>query len=604
VAINSPHSKGPSAWQEYRVQVCFPCPDCKQPLLTDAAATRQVQCPACGALAAVPDVEQAMPALRAQATEAVIPRPQPAPPAPSPDSLLPNLELGDTGDAALEVNLEEIKYDPFANEVPLVDRWAKWRSAAEEASKPEPKRDAGPDAADELEYLPELELDDPVEPVTVEFVPDSPPASTAPDPAALRTEFEISPADPASTPPLPELELVDDQGTLPPPLKFVDEEATDALPQFVQEEVTPAPALDLVDDDAIPGPPLDLVEDTGTPAPAPPADTTDRPPPAPAAPAAPLAELDDPHRAPLTVEESDLLPEEPPAAPPAVGITTLPPPLIIDEALPDEKEDAEAAERRQLRAKLQTRRRQLRVTALGLNLTSWSLLCLLAAISIFVVTVIALRLFLWVGLIVSMSSSYTPPTIAGALPVLVFVLFTVLTLLLIHGALYLIGSVLCCWVPPKSKARTHIIVSVALFGAAFVLIAVTFIVAVAAAVSGNGVVASLGGAATLVLTVLSALLVPAGFVFFLLFLRALAYYVKENATGEEVYSILVHWVVLLVLAFPVALVSWFFQVYIPPAAAVASALEGFWFWRWIIQWVRLFNAVGTIRAKMARDFGV
>ena len=46
-----------------------------------------------------------------------------------------------------------------------------------------------------------------------------------------------------------------------------------------------------------------------------------------------------------------------------------------------------------------------------------------------------------------------------------FLVLVNLGLIFIYGLLFGAGSILCCWVPPKSKARTLIIISVALNGA-------------------------------------------------------------------------------------------------------------------------------------------
>src|SRR5437868_2434945 len=44
------------------MQICFPCTSCHKLLVADPeAASRQVQCPTCGALVSVPDLRQAVP---------------------------------------------------------------------------------------------------------------------------------------------------------------------------------------------------------------------------------------------------------------------------------------------------------------------------------------------------------------------------------------------------------------------------------------------------------------------------------------------------------------------------------------------------------------
>lgn len=100
------------------------------------------------------------------------------------------------------------------------------------------------------------------------------------------------------------------------------------------------------------------------------------------------------------------------------------------------------------------------------------------------------------------------------------------------------GSVLCCWVPPRSRARPLILASLAFDGAATLLrflAAALAALAVSAAASGLEVCASLGSFVGLVL--------------FLFFLRRLADYLDEGGLADEAMSIILFLGVVLVSIF-------------------------------------------------------
>jgi hypothetical protein len=114
----------------------------------------------------------------------------------------------------------------------------------------------------------------------------------------------------------------------------------------------------------------------------------------------------------------------------------------------------------------------------------------------------------------------------------------------------LTGSLLCCWVPKRSQARLLVQVSFGLDIGAI-------------AASGLGNILSLAGGHLAIagasLAAMGAFASLAACILFMLFLRALAAYLKDRGTEEEIMEIMVRWIVMTVggpvLLFPLGALS-------------------------------------------------
>jgi hypothetical protein len=271
--------------------------------------------------------------------------------------------------------------------------------------------------------------------------------------------------------------------------------------------------------------------------------------------------------------------------------------------LEEEYETEEEAEKeRRRKEKALGRRRQLKVVSWGLTLLWWSIVCVLIALGSYVL--------LWVIMTVAgIAMIFSHSGTGGAAPSLVWgLVFLIFAMVFFHSILYLVGSILCCWIPPKSGARPFIVASVSLNGAAFGILIIVFVMMIVAVARRNDMMTAVRDRLALVLIILAVLLIPAAIVLFMLFLRAVAHYLNERATGEEVFSIMITWIFLVAAYLPLSLFAIFLgllgEMLILAALILLVALYITWFVFWVRQWMRLLNVIGTIRTVLAYEHGV
>src|SRR5262249_53412874 len=132
---------------------------------------------------------------------------------------------------------------------------------------------------------------------------------------------------------------------------------------------------------------------------------------------------------------------------------------------------------------------------------------------------------------------------AGAVLAILGVLgFLAIATLVVTPVLGATGAILCFWVPKKSGAHVLIIVSFGLFAGCLVLFLIALVMAASAPCSpGGGALAAAGTA--LVFNLLGLLAMIGGAVLFMLFLRQLAYYLRDRASGDEALSLMITWLV-------------------------------------------------------------
>ncbi len=177
-------------------------------------------------------------------------------------------------------------------------------------------------------------------------------------------------------------------------------------------------------------------------------------------------------------------------------------------------------------------RRRMALVRLGLGFYYAKFLCIIAAITLSIASFIFAFL----------PSGATLSTVASCLE---------LPTLAVTPLLGLVGGLLCFWVPKKARARLLIQIS---FGLDAFSILAPFTSIISLLTGGAG--AALGFIIAGILAGIAAC------VLFLLFLRALAYYLGDSVSGDAAMQVMIQWLVVMV---------------VPPSlllVAVATAIKG------------------------------
>jgi hypothetical protein len=291
------------------------------------------------------------------------------------------------------------------------------------------------------------------------------------------------------------------------------------------------------------------------------------------------------------------------------------PAVAVDSPLSQERNDEDpkvTAKRRRRKQKAKTTRRQLEVASRGIACVYWSVICFLLAVAALILLAILLNLAeRGIQREVGKDEPIAPILLSGPGTVFFYLVDAIMILLGVHGLLYVIGSILCCWIPPKSKARPYILVSVLLVGTGLILALVLMAVYFLADATGNSVLPQVIERYLLTVAVAAALSIAAGLILFMLFVRAVSFYLDQRTTARDVLSLLGVWILLTLAIFPLVLVNVYLTnigIGIRGARAFAIGIGPFltilWFAAWVWQWVRLLNLMGTIRKLMAYEFGV
>jgi hypothetical protein len=192
-----------------------------------------------------------------------------------------------------------------------------------------------------------------------------------------------------------------------------------------------------------------------------------------------------------------------------------------------------------------------------------------------------------VGLFGSMAVGLAMGTPAMALGLAIVFGFLTVVMSAVMAILGLTGSILCAWVPARSGARPLIIVSAALDAPLLPAALVPLFVA-------------MGYVGFQVYGFVSSLLGLASWILFMLFLRALSFFLSEDTMGREAERLLIRGLVLLllvpitvsVLLFLIVLAVPILIFFVVPVAFLASIY-------WIVLAIKfifeVLNLIGSIR---------
>jgi hypothetical protein len=208
-----------------------------------------------------------------------------------------------------------------------------------------------------------------------------------------------------------------------------------------------------------------------------------------------------------------------------------------------ERDDDEEEVRPRKRKKAVLTRQQFSLTNLGLAFHYANFLCLLVGIVLILLGFLCL-IMAGVGALTGAAQDRSAAqTVIGVARVGQFLGGAgTLAVLPVSPLLGITGSILCCWVPPRTGARPLIMTSLGLYAGSLLLTLVAFLVA--GTVSFRTVEAD--SAAALVFTLLGMACSLAGFILFLLFLRRLAFFLGDTSTGDEAMSLLIFFIILTV----------------------------------------------------------
>jgi hypothetical protein len=166
------------------------------------------------------------------------------------------------------------------------------------------------------------------------------------------------------------------------------------------------------------------------------------------------------------------------------------------------------------------------------------------------------------------------------------------------------GSLLCFWVPEKARARVLVIVSFGLEVGGAALVVLGYLLAIGSAVSGSAAAAGSFGLLSLLGLVVST---AGGLSLFLLFLRALAFYLRDDASADEALRQLI----LFLATFLGGIVVVSVLVFVLVVRGMGGMGGGFvllavWI-GWIVALTTVFfailNVIGTLRAKINSRWG-
>ena len=232
-----------------------------------------------------------------------------------------------------------------------------------------------------------------------------------------------------------------------------------------------------------------------------------------------------------------LVPNPNPApAPTPAGPPPIPPHLIqkmpLPSNLPVEEleeliEEPAYEDDRPRKSGMKTRKR-MRLVNVGLAFHLAKLWCLIAVMLLYLFWILIVPLILGSG------------GLHAGIGLSQVILWLILLLFVARPFLGATGSLLCFWVPTKARARLLIIVSFSLevasgLGDALMLV-LGPLLALTAFASGSYQAV---GALVLVMFIVVWAAGTAGYILFMLFLRAVAYYLRENATAEEAMRLLI-----------------------------------------------------------------
>jgi hypothetical protein len=246
---------------------------------------------------------------------------------------------------------------------------------------------------------------------------------------------------------------------------------------------------------------------------------------------------------------------------------------------------------------------------LGLAFHFWKVLCFLVAMGVLLACRIILG-FVFTAADASIrmgNPAQAMETAAGfasfAMTLLTGLGIVLLITMLVTPILGFVGSLLCLWVPKKSReARPLIWVSFGLDSAAIGLMLVSIVLQLGSGIGFRGGLIGSGEEGA-VLSLLSVVLAFAAWILFMLFLRALSYYMRDNGTGDEAMEIMILGIIVGVGGLVGFVILGVALQRVPEVGRIVLGIGSF---VWMIAMIRVLlraaNLISTIRAQINRRY--
>jgi hypothetical protein len=255
--------------------------------------------------------------------------------------------------------------------------------------------------------------------------------------------------------------------------------------------------------------------------------------------------------------------------------------------------DDQERRKKKLRRKQRRDSRAMKLVRLGLGFHSIKVLAWLLSMVLFMIMMV---MIIMIG-VSAMAQAAQGGRDAGALDTAqgVALLFgsVIAILYLIAPILGITGSILCCFVPSKTRARPLIFTSLILDGLPLILGAMAIFLGALATQMGVSSLSRLGT----VLTILAFCCNVAALVLFMFFVKSIACFYGDRGTGNEAIHVMLH---LFVIAIGGFAVIWASSYVLRFVFIFGPILQIGMFFGWIIMIIkiviRLFNVIQTARA--------
>jgi hypothetical protein len=273
------------------------------------------------------------------------------------------------------------------------------------------------------------------------------------------------------------------------------------------------------------------------------------------------------------------------------------------EELPDEAvelDTLEAVEEGHSGSRRMRNKDRLRWANTGLGFHYAKMLCFLFSFLVLIVAMLLVPLAIGGMAASAANSDRGGMAVAGGLFILVLVM-TILTMLssFVTPVLGFIGSFFCLWLPGKSNARLLMLISFILDAVAIACVLVAIVMAIATGFFRGGAAGDTAAGLVSILQYVAVAGYFAAWVLFMIALRNLAYYLKDEVTGDEAIRMML-FAIIVTITGPIGIAIVILAVWWIPIGGVLLILLalGGWLYGEFKIIMGILNLIGTIRQNI------